>query len=179
VGAIDERLCQIELAAITQVLCEPTKHPLQRSGFDPRLKPPVVGLIRRIATGQVCPRRTGPKDPHHAVNDIAWIAPWTPTLLRRSLPFLAREAAADRVPLLVGETLSLRSETRSSVDPLFRDPFRFAYLDRQVMGCVLAARGEDKKNRWLAVDVAPIQAVQGPLRKIHRELHVSRISSRA
>lgn len=102
-GAIDERLCQIQLAAITQVFCKSTKDPLQRSVLDPRLKSSVTRLIRRISARQVGPGRTGAQDPHHAVDDVTRIAPWATTLLRRSLPFLAREAAADCVPLLVGE----------------------------------------------------------------------------
>ena len=39
----------------------------------------------------------------------------------------------------VRSTLSLRSEIRSAVDPLFEDPFRNGHLDRQVMRRVLAA----------------------------------------
>jgi len=102
-GAIDERLGQIEFAAIAKIFGESAKHPLQRSVFNPRLKSSVTGLIRRVSAGQVCPWRTGPKDPHHAVDDVTWIPPRASTFGTGSLPLLARKGAFDRVPLLVGE----------------------------------------------------------------------------
>src|SRR5512146_1049375 len=102
-GAIDERLCQVELASIAQVFRESTKHSLERSVLVPRLKASMAGLVRRIPTRQVRPRRTSAEDPHHAVDDITWIAPRTPAFFARPLPLVARKAAFDRVPLLVGE----------------------------------------------------------------------------
>jgi hypothetical protein len=102
-GAIDERFCQVELAAIAQVFSESPKHSLKCPVLNPCLKASMTGLMRWISARQVGPRRTGAKDPHHAIYDVTRIAPRAAALRTRPLPLLARKAAFDRVPLLVGE----------------------------------------------------------------------------
>jgi hypothetical protein len=103
VGAIDERLGEVELAAITQVGSEPPKKALEHAVLDPGLKPSVTRRRRRIPTGEIGPRRAGAQDPQHAVDDIARISPRSAALLRGAFPLARREAAFDRIPLLVRE----------------------------------------------------------------------------
>jgi hypothetical protein len=49
VGAVDERLGQVQLAASFQVFGERMQDTIERAVLDPALKSPMTGLIRRIA----------------------------------------------------------------------------------------------------------------------------------
>jgi len=102
VGAVDECLGEIELAASLQVLCECVQDAIDRSVAHPVLKPPVAGLIGRISRWKIFPRRTGAKNPKHAVQDVARIAirPASNALLHR---FLDGEQRPQKRPLLFGE----------------------------------------------------------------------------
>jgi len=57
---IDERFLQIQIALVAQCLSEDFEDAPQHADADPLLKPPVAGLIRRIAIRQVGPRCFGP-----------------------------------------------------------------------------------------------------------------------
>jgi len=102
-GAVDVRLGQIELAAIAKILGQAAQDALERLVFDPRLKSPMAGLIRRVPTRQVSPRSTGAKHPKHAIDDRPRFFPRPAAPLGGALQFLGGKAALDRVPLLIGE----------------------------------------------------------------------------
>ena len=53
----------------------------QRASLDPRLKAAMTGLIRRIALGEILPRRAGTEDPQNAVQHVAGIAPRPPAAI--------------------------------------------------------------------------------------------------
>ena len=123
-GAIDVRLCQVELAAVSEVLCKFAKNALERVVFDPSLKATVARLVRRVAPRHVRPRRTGTEYPEHTIEHVTDFNVRAAALLRRSLQFLDGKAASDRLPLLITDVhLSLRSEARSAVDPLLENRF--------------------------------------------------------
>jgi hypothetical protein len=103
VGAVDEGLGQVELAAVTKIFRQPPEHLLEDLALHPRLEAAMAGRRRRIATREVRPRRAGAKYPHDAVDDVTRISPGSATLRRDPFPFTSREAALDRIPLLVGE----------------------------------------------------------------------------
>jgi len=117
VGAVDECLGQVELAAFLQVLGERSQHFLERPLAHPALESPMACLIRRIATRQVLPRRASPEDPKHAVHDVARIAEGSATpIVDRGL-FVGQQRA-NELPLLVGEVhIQVRSENDPPVDP--------------------------------------------------------------
>jgi hypothetical protein len=118
VGPVDESFRQVQLSSTTQVLGESPQNLLQRAVADPALKSPVAGLVRRVAPWQVRPRRTGAKDPQHAIEDVSRIAerPSTPVLVERL--FLGKNRL-DQSPLLFGEVhIKVRSEIDPPVDPL-------------------------------------------------------------
>jgi len=102
-GAVDERLCQVQLAAIAKVLGELAQDLLEGLVLHPCLKSPMTCLIRRVATRQVRPRCAGAKHPKNAIHDSARFLPRTPTLLGRPLQLFDGKAAFDRRPLLIGE----------------------------------------------------------------------------
>jgi hypothetical protein len=117
VGPVDESFCQVQLSATTQVLSKRSKDLLDGAVADPPLKSTVAGLIRRIATRQVLPRRTSAKHPKHAVEDISRIAVRATTNTFADRLFL-REKRLDQRPLLFGEVhIKVRSEFDPPVDP--------------------------------------------------------------
>jgi hypothetical protein len=58
-AAINERFLQIQIAFVVEGLREDFEDGPQRAGADPLLKPPVAGLMRRIAGRQVRPWGAG------------------------------------------------------------------------------------------------------------------------
>jgi hypothetical protein len=102
-GAVDKGLCEIEFAAIAQILGKRAQHPREHTVLRPGLEPSVTRSRRRIATWQVSPRGARPQDPQNAVHDVAWIAPGPSALGAARLTLLPRKGILDRVPLLVGE----------------------------------------------------------------------------
>lgn len=155
-GAVDEGLSQIQLAAVAQILSELAQYTLERLVFEPRLKSPMTCLVWRVAPRQVRPWRARAEHPEHAVNDIAGFLPRPAAFLRRPLQLLGGETALDRVPLLIGEsTFSLRSEIGSAVDPRREDPFRNGHLDQQVMRSALADAGHGS-----TIGTAPVAAAR-------------------
>jgi len=101
-GAVDEGLGEVELAATFEILGERMQHALEGAVADPVLKSPVTGLIRRISWRQILPGRTGAQNPEHAHQDIAWIAigPAADAELRRLLDGKQR---LQHRPLIFGE----------------------------------------------------------------------------
>ena len=78
----------------------------QHAGADPLLKPPVAGLIRRIAVRQVGPRGAGPQDPQDAIEHGTVLPPRAPSTV-----FAARQLGQEgpnEVPLLVREVTGMR-----------------------------------------------------------------------
>ena len=100
-GAIDESLRQIDFAAVSQVFSERLEHFPEHARLDPFLHPTMNRLIRRVFARQSLPRRTGPKDPEHAVEHASR------GHTRATLAVLARlrmwDQRLDNAPLLVGE----------------------------------------------------------------------------
>ena len=78
-AAIDERFLHIQIALVVKGLGEKLKEGPQHAVADPPLKPPVAGLMRRIAGRQVCPRGTGPQDPEDAVEHLTVLPPRAPS----------------------------------------------------------------------------------------------------
>jgi hypothetical protein len=102
-GAIDERLGEIELAAVAQIGREPVEELLEDAVLHPGLEPPMARRWRWISARKVCPRCAGAEDPEHAVDDVTWVPPGAASLLRGTPALTRGEASLDRVPLLVGE----------------------------------------------------------------------------
>src|SRR5665647_496600 len=100
-GAIDESLGQIDLAAVSQVLCERLENLPEHSIRNPLLHPAVARLVRRVLAGQRSPRSSGPKDPEHSVENVARGNP------RTTLAVLAQfglwNQTLNNPPLLVSE----------------------------------------------------------------------------
>lgn len=119
-GPVDESFCQVQLSTTTQVLGESSKDFFQRAVPHPALEAAVTRLIRRIAAGQVLPRRTGPENPKHAVENVSRVAirPTTKTLMDR---LLFGKKRLDRSPLLLGQVhIEVRSNFDPPVDPLLK-----------------------------------------------------------
>jgi len=100
-GAINEGLSQIDLAAITQVRSERLEDPPEHAVSHPLLHPPVTRLIRRVLARQCLPRCSGPKDPEHAVENAASVDA-RPTFAVFTNVGLW-DQRLDNAPLLVGE----------------------------------------------------------------------------
>jgi hypothetical protein len=70
------------------------------------LKPPVAGLIRRIAVRQVGPPSAGPQDPQNAIEHGVVLPPRAPSTVLSARQF--GQEATNEVPLLVGEVTGMR-----------------------------------------------------------------------
>ena len=77
------------------------ENPLESPVTAPLLKSSVTGLIGRISTRKVFPRRSRSKNPQDAIEYIAWVAPW-PAPAVRPLSGL-RKTRLNKLPLLFGE----------------------------------------------------------------------------
>ena len=114
-GAIDEGLGEVELAAFNEVVGERLQHALQHFVFDPALESSKAGRVRRIPAGHVRPRRASAQDPQNAVEYIARISPGASAAVFTH--FRNGEKRFDCCPLLIREVhLDLRSQSRGSVD---------------------------------------------------------------
>lgn len=103
---VDEGLMQIQTAFVVECLGEDMEDVPQNTPADPLLKPPVAGLIRRIAVRQVGPRGSGPQDPQDAIEYGAVLPPRA-----ASTVFAARELGQEgpnELPLLVREVTGMR-----------------------------------------------------------------------
>jgi len=120
VGSVDECFCQIDLAAIAEILRQPSQQPFENALAYPLLIPTVARLVRRVPRRQIHPRRARTHQPKQSIHDVAWIAigPSSNTLLDR---LFFREKRPYEGPLLVGEVhIKVRSETDPPVDPLLK-----------------------------------------------------------
>lgn len=140
-GAVDERFGQVELAALVKVSRESGESPVQNALALPLLEAVMARLIRRVATRQVCPWRTGAQDPQDPVEHVPRIPPRSPSACRRPLPLWLGDTAPNRLPLLVGEIHRRRykhllrpMEIGSSKMEQSRSLTR-----RPVVGCALAS----------------------------------------
>jgi hypothetical protein len=75
VRGIDEGFGEVDFAAVAEVFREALQEPIKSARPLPLLKAPVAGLVGRIATRQVVPRRAGAQHPEHAVQHGARIRP--------------------------------------------------------------------------------------------------------
>ena len=114
-GAVNEGLGEVELAALNEVVGECLQDALQHFVFDPALESAKARRVRRIPAGHVRPRRAGAQDPQDAVKYITWIAPRSSAAVFAH--FRDGEKRFDCCPLLISEVhLDLRSQSRNSVD---------------------------------------------------------------
>lgn len=120
-GAIDERLCKIDLAALLEIFRQAAKHLRKHSVLYPLLKVAMTRRGRRIAAGQIAPRCAGAQHPQDAVHHVARVTPRSATLRARSFALGPRKVRPKDFPLLVGEVhRDRRSQQRSTVDPLWK-----------------------------------------------------------
>ena len=138
-GAIDEGLGQIDLAAVTQVRCERLEDLPEHAVSDPLLHPAMTGLVRRILTWQRFPRSSGPKDPEHPVEDASRFD--SRTTLAVFAHFGLRDQRLDNTPLLVSELHVLLDHIRDSdailPDHVFKNRSNFGHLPMSILRCVL------------------------------------------
>ncbi len=114
-GAVDEGLAQVELAARNQIVGERLKNFVQRLGLAPILEPTMAGRRRWVALGKIGPRRAGSQDPQYAVENVTWVAPRTTAAVLANLR--PGKERLDCGPLLIGEIhRDFRSQPRSEVD---------------------------------------------------------------
>jgi hypothetical protein len=78
VGAIDEGLGQIDLAAVAQILGKRFDDLPEHARLDPFLHPTVNRLVRRVLARQCFPRRSGPQDPKHSIENTTSFDTRTP-----------------------------------------------------------------------------------------------------
>lgn len=100
-AAVDERLGEVDLAALVQVTSERGEDPIENSFALPLLETLEARRVRRIPTRHVGPRCAGPQHPEDPVKNVARISPRTPALLRCAFVLGSRHELLDRVPLLV------------------------------------------------------------------------------
>lgn len=142
-GAIDEGLRQINLAAIAQVLSERLEDLPEHAVLDPLLHSSMTGLVRRVLARQRFPRSSGPEDPEHAVENVARID------ARSALAIFANvglwDQRLDDTPLLVGELHVLLDHIRDPdaivSDHVLKNRSNFGHLPMQFLRCVLVDRG--------------------------------------
>ena len=101
-GAIDERLGEVELSASLQIFSERVENALERAVAHPVLKSPMARLIRRVSRRQIFPRRSGTQNPEHAVKHVSRVAVWTASHASLSR-FLDGKQRPQKRPLLIGE----------------------------------------------------------------------------
>jgi len=74
-GAVDESLAEVELAALNQIISKSLQRLLKYAVADPTLEATKARRVRRIAIWRVGPRGAGAKNPQHTVENIARVAP--------------------------------------------------------------------------------------------------------
>jgi hypothetical protein len=74
-AGVDERLGEIELPSIAEILRQAREQSTEQPGALPGLKASVTRLVRRIATREVVPGRAGAEHPQHAVHHGARVLP--------------------------------------------------------------------------------------------------------
>jgi hypothetical protein len=114
-GAVDERLCEVELSALVQVLRQRFQNAVEHAVAFPLLEATVTGLVRRVSARNVGPRRARAQHPEHAIEDVSGVAPRSAAARRRAEPLSSGNVVANGVPLLVGE-VHAREQTRFRPD---------------------------------------------------------------
>src|ERR1700689_821436 len=141
-GAIDEGLGQIDLAAVPQVFCERLEDFPEHALRAPLLQAAMTGLVRRVLTRKRFPRSSGPKDPEHPVENASRFD--ARTTLAIFAHFGLRDQRLDNTPLLVSELHVLLNHIRDPdailPDHVFRKRSNFGYLPMSILRCVLARR---------------------------------------
>jgi hypothetical protein len=140
VGAVDEGLGQIDLAAVTQVRCERLEDLPEHAVRHPLLHSAMTGLVRRVFTRKRFPWSSSPKDPEHPVEHASRVD------ARATLAVFAyfgfRDQRLDDTPLLVSELHVLLDHIRDPEailpDHVFRKRSNFGYLPMSILRCVLA-----------------------------------------
>lgn len=138
-GAIDEGLSQIDLAAVTQVFRERFEDFPEHAGLDPLLHPPMTRLVRRVLARQRFPWSSGPQDPEHSIENASSIDTWSPLAVFTS--FRLRDQRLDNTPLLVSELHVLLDHIHDPdaivSDHVLRNRSKFEHLPIQFLRCVL------------------------------------------
>jgi hypothetical protein len=93
------------MAFVMECLGEGFEDAPQHAGADPLLKPPVAGLMRRIAGRQVRPWGAGPQDPEDAFKNRAVLPPGAPSTVTAARQ--RGQEAPNHVPLLVREVTGM------------------------------------------------------------------------
>jgi len=141
-GAIDEGLSQIDLAAVSQIFREGFHELPEHACFDPLLHPTVNRLIRRVLAREGFPRSSGPKDPEHSVENPAGFNARTAFAVFANLWF--RDETLDNTPLLVSELHGLLDHIRDpdaiASDRVLKNRSNFEDLQIQFLRCVLVLR---------------------------------------
>ena len=122
---------------------------------DPLLKPPVAGLIRRIAVRQVSPRCPGPQDPQDAIEHGTVLPPRAPSTV-----FAARrlgQEAPNEVPLLVREVTGMRRSSEGH-------PSRMAWAPSAIAPTAFSSRNGVTRYVSALATASPIIAAicRGP-----------------
>lgn len=138
-GAVDEGLGQIDLAAVTQVRCERLEDLPEHALRDPLLHAAMTGLVRRVLTRQRFPGSSGPQDPEHPVENASRFD--ARTTLAVFTHFGLRDQRLDNTPLLVSELHVLLDHIRDpsaiAFDHVLKNRSNSAYLPMRFLRCVL------------------------------------------
>ena len=117
-AAIDERFLHIQIALVVKGLGENLKEGPQHAVADPPLKPPVTGLMRRIAGRQIRPWGSGPQDPEDAIKHRAILPPRAPSTVLAARQ--VGQEAPNEFPLLVREVTGMTRGGVSHPDRMLR-----------------------------------------------------------
>lgn len=138
-GAIDEGLGQIDLAALAQIFGERFKDPPEHALRDPFLHAAMAGLIGRIVARQCLPRCAGPEDPEDPVENATCIDARTTLAVFADFGF--GDERLDNTPLLVGELHGLLDHIRDpnaiAFDHVLGNRSKSGYLPMRFLRCVL------------------------------------------
>jgi len=142
-GAVDEGLGQINLAALAQVFRERLEHLPEHALGDPFLHPAMTGLIRRVLTRKCFPRSSGPEDPQHSVENTSRINARSTFTVLPDL-WLGNQRL-DNTPLLVSELHVLLDHVRDpdaiAFDHELKKRSNFGHLPMSFLRCVLVPAG--------------------------------------
>jgi hypothetical protein len=158
VGAVDEGLGQIDLAANAQVLCQRLQDLPEDTVGHPLLHSAMTGLVRRVFARQRLPGCSGPEDPQHAVENAARFDAWA------TLAVLANSGLGDQrldnTPLLVSELHVLLDHIRDPnailCDHVLRNRSNFDYLPMSILRCVLGQRLRERDEASFARDAGDL-----------------------
>lgn len=166
-GAIDEGLGQIDLAALTQVFRERLENLPEHALRYPFLHAAVTRLVRRVLTRQRFPRSSGPEDPEHSVENTSRFDPRTTFAVLAN--FGLWDQRLDDTPLLVSELHVLLDHIRDpnaiALDHVLKNRSNSGYLPVQFLRCVLGRLDERHvvHVRRVAREIAVVHAAEPQL----------------